>query len=238
MSNKPQRPAFPRQSPLPLVRQLGKRLRGGQRVVILAPHPDDETIGCGRLIAALARRRVPLAVVALTDGQASHPGSRRFPPAALAKLRRAELRRALARLGAARAAVRFAGWRDGALAADGDSLRLRALLRALRAGAVLAASPRDHHPDHQAGWALARAATRGGRAPLAAYAVWSRLDDGVRDIAPHGAAKRWALAAHRSQLGGLIDDAPGGFALTPAQARRFARDAERFERATKPSTGR
>lgn len=53
------------------------RAVGTRRLVIVAPHPDDETLGCGLLIAAAVRAGVRVAVIALTDGQASHPGSRR-----------------------------------------------------------------------------------------------------------------------------------------------------------------
>ncbi len=92
----------PRHSALfrPLDAAAVLRLARGQRIVVVAPHPDDETLGCGLLIARAARAGVPLAVVALTDGQASHPESKRWPATALGRLRRAELRRAMARPGA------------------------------------------------------------------------------------------------------------------------------------------
>ena len=51
---------------------------GGGTCLILAPHPDDESLGCGGLIAAcVAAGRSPLVVI-LTDGAGSHPNSRRF----------------------------------------------------------------------------------------------------------------------------------------------------------------
>lgn len=206
--------------------------RTRRRLVVLAPHPDDETLGCGLLLAAAARAGVRLAVVALTDGQASHPASRRWPPALLGRLRRGELRRALARLGAAGAAVRPMGWRDGRLDADGSARRLRGVLRALRAGVVLAASPADHHPDHRAAWRLAAAAVAGTRLALVGYAVWSRLDAPPRRRArgPGLAAKHWAMAAHRSQRGPYIADDPGGFTFEPAALGRLLREPESLTR--------
>ncbi len=53
---------------------------GGERPLILAPHADDESLGCGGLIAACCERGQQPVVAILTDGAASHPGSKRYPP--------------------------------------------------------------------------------------------------------------------------------------------------------------
>ncbi|HEX2943304.1 MAG TPA: PIG-L family deacetylase, partial [Rhodopila sp.] len=51
-------------------------IAGTGTCLILAPHPDDESLGCGGLIAtAVAAGRAPLVVI-LTDGAGSHPNSR------------------------------------------------------------------------------------------------------------------------------------------------------------------
>ncbi|WP_375422624.1 PIG-L deacetylase family protein [uncultured Sphingomonas sp.] len=205
-------------------------LRHAGPIVVLAPHPDDETLGCGLLIADAVRLRVPLAVVVLTDGQASHPGSRRWPPPALARLRRSETRRALARLGAGDATLRFMGWRDGRLGEDARPLRLRRLLHVIGARTVLVSSPLDSHPDHQAAWRLARSATRGSAANLLSYAVWSRLDEAAAPRVRHMGLprKRWAMQAHRSQTSDYINDAPGGFFYDRSALDRLVTGAERF----------
>lgn len=207
---------------------LFRHLRAAQaRLVVVAPHPDDETLGAGLLIRAAVRAGVAVAVVALTDGQASHPGSKRWPPPALGRLRRGEMARALARLGAGRAPVRFMGWADGRLAGEGSALRLRRVLGELRAGAVAVASPADHHADHKAAFALVRAAAA---VPVLSYAVWSRLAvPGERARAAGVSAKRWAMAAHRSQLGGYIRDDPGGFAFDAVGVGRLVFEGEVWE---------
>lgn len=192
----------------------------GKTLVILAPHPDDEILGCGRLIADAAAAGVKAAVVVLTDGQASHPGSRRWPARRLGRLRRTETRRALARLGAGQLPLRFCGWDDGALADTADALRLRAMLYALRAGIVLAASPDDHHLDHKAGWKLAQQATRGTAMPLMPYRVWSRLG-AARSGKARGATKAWSMRAFRSQIGPYVSDDPGGFTFAPETLQRL-----------------
>lgn len=227
-------PALPFRK-LVLSKRTSVQLSQARAVVILVPHPDDEVLGCGLLIARLVRAGVRVVIVALTDGDASHPGSLRWPPAALAKVRRAELRRALQRLGAARAGVRFMGWHDGGVSSEARQLRIAALCHAIGAGLILAASAEDHHPDHKACFAIGTGVARRSNVPLVGYAVWSRLSDirahPIRDR--HLAAKRWAIAAHRSQVSDYIHDAPDGFRLADAALRQFIGEPERYTRAIK-----
>lgn len=204
------------------------RLAKARRLVVIAPHPDDETLGCGSLIARAARTGVRVGLIALTDGDASHPGSRRWPPAVLGRLRRGEQRRAMARLGSGRAPIVRLGWGDGRVAAAGDLRRLCSRLVALRAGVVLVTSDADHHPDHQAAARLARAAAHRLGLPLLLYAVWSRVGTPRREPDRYRAAKRWAVAAHRSQVGGFIADDPAGFRLSPASLTSLIDGAEHF----------
>ncbi|WP_426166493.1 PIG-L deacetylase family protein [Sandarakinorhabdus sp. DWP1-3-1] len=200
---------------------------GRPLLAIIAPHPDDDVLGCGLLIDAARRAGWRLLVVALTDGQASHPHSARWPASALGRLRRGEMRRALARLGAGTAPVRFMGWRDGDLAGDGSTLRLRRLLHAAGATTVAVASPADHHPDHRAAWALARTATSAGRWRLLGYEVWARSETCPRPLFTTGkAAKRWAMAAHRSQVTDYIADDPDGFIFAAPVLRGLVESAE------------
>lgn len=224
MTNPRRAPPFRRVAAGAILRHAGPR-----RLVVIAPHPDDETLGCGSLIARAVRRGVGVAVIALTDGDASHPGSRRWPPAALGRVRAAELRRALARLGAGGVAVRRLGWRDGHVEGDGDVRRLRAQLVAMRAGVVLVTSDADHHPDHRAAARVARAAARGLGIAVISYAVWSRAEESGSPPDRYRAAKRWAVAAHRSQIGGYIGDDPGGFRLSGSALASLIGGCERFD---------
>jgi LmbE family N-acetylglucosaminyl deacetylase len=196
-------------------------LLAGRRPLILAPHPDDESLGCGGLIAAACAAGLPPVVVILTDGAASHPGSRSHPPARLAAVRRAEALAALGILGLPGQNCCFGRAPDGGLAADGGMTGwLTGIAARGDCGMVIGPWAGDPHCDHQAGAALAaRVAAQAGVA-LLSYPVWGWLrEDEVAvqgwrlDIAHWLAAKRRAIAAHASQYGGVIRDAPEGFSL-------------------------
>lgn len=196
-------------------------------LAIVAPHPDDDILGCGLLIDAARRAHWRVIVVALTDGQASHMNSVRWPPRALGRLRRGEMRRALARLGAGKVPLRFMGWRDGSLALGGSALRLRRVLHAFGATDVAVASARDHHPDHRAAWKVTRAATANCRSRLHAYDVWARIEGALRPLfAPRKNAKHWAMQAHRSQVTHYIADDPEGFVFAQPVLHRLVSGAE------------
>jgi LmbE family N-acetylglucosaminyl deacetylase len=142
-------------------------------MVIVAPHPDDETLGLGATAATLTERGINVQVVSVSDGGAAHPDLAPFDRNRLERTRRAELRRALGVLGLPDAIS--LGLPDGEL--DDHERRLTDLLSAILAGRPAgtwcAATWRgDGHPDHGAvGRAAAAAAARTG-AVLVEYPVW------------------------------------------------------------------
>lgn len=198
----------------------------GRPLVILAPHPDDETLGCGALLFDAAAQGTPCHVICVTDGTRSHPGSRRWPALVLAATRAAELRAACAILAPA-ARVTCLGYPDCAAPDDAQAAERVSALIAPDA-LVLATWEHDPHVDHQqvARLAMRLAAMRADLA-LAFYPVWGRFTDRaaeVRLIAASDAAvaaKRRALACHRSQMTGLIDDDPTGFVMTDTHQAHF-----------------
>lgn len=218
-------------------------------VLVIAPHPDDETLGCGGLIAAAVRRGDPVHVVFVTDGGASHPGCRLWSRPRRAACREAEAAEALRRLGAGDAFRTFLRLPDAAMPDPGEPRYAEArdaLVRILdELRPALAALPwrRDPHCDHRASWALATDAIAASRASPAVleYAIW--LDAfGAEDdrpapgeaeavaLAVSGAAKRHALLAHRSQLGDGPFDDPAGFALDAATIARLTGPEETYWR--------
>ncbi|WP_308916638.1 PIG-L family deacetylase [Jannaschia sp. LMIT008] len=215
-------------------------------VLVLAPHADDESLGCGMLLADLWCGGGRAHVACLTDGAASHPRSRTHPPARLAAIRRHEMRAAIARLGGTDRDVTFLDLPDaGAHRVHGpgqDPARtLAALVDRLGAAVLVAPSPLDPHCDHDAGARAARAvaAMRPGLR-LLLYPIWSRWIGGgtapvpwngtpLRFDAPrHRARKAAAIAAHASQRGRVVRDDPDGFAMPPGFADHFVAGPEPF----------
>jgi LmbE family N-acetylglucosaminyl deacetylase len=120
------------------------------RVVAVAPHPDDEVLACGGLLAGHAQRGGRTAIVAVTDGEASHPADPNWPPLRLARARRAEREAGLGQLGVSGGTVTPLAVPDGGVAACGGVLEctLRRILRS--SDCVVTTWRGDGHPDHDA----------------------------------------------------------------------------------------
>lgn len=217
--------------------------------VVVGPHPDDESLGCGGLLALLADYGNPAHVIVMTDGSRSHPDSPSYPAARLAALREQEVLDALAALGLPARAARFLRYPDGGLPAPGTlafdetARQLHEMLVALATDTLLVPWRRDPHCDHEATWGLLREATVAleSRPRWLEYPVWAwtqaesevapRTDEGHAwrlDIFPVLARKEQAIARHRSQTGALIHDDPGGFVLVPEMLAHFVRPWELF----------
>ncbi|RYF77146.1 MAG: PIG-L family deacetylase [Comamonadaceae bacterium] len=168
----------------------------GCRAVVVAPHPDDEVLAVGGLMAQLARIGRPLCVVAVTDGTASHPGSPHWTPARLGAERPREQAQALVSLGWSGLQMRRLGLPDGGLQAAQAEIA-KALADVVEARDVLITPWRlDGHPDHEAvGHACAAiAAQRGARlieVPVWGW-NWARPDE---PRWPWGRARRLSLDA-------------------------------------------
>lgn len=119
------------------------------RALVVAPHPDDEVFGAGGLMVWLASLGCELTILALTDGEASHPRSSRIDPSELTVRRGRERQRALRRLGIDARVVR-AALPDASLADHRDEAA--AAITALLAPADLCLAPwrGDPHDDHVA----------------------------------------------------------------------------------------
>lgn len=216
-------------------------------LVVLAAHPDDETLGAGGLIATAAAAGVRVTVVVCTDGSRSHPRSPTTVPGRLATLRRAELRSALDRLAPA-ARVQLLGLPDGELAAHADELST-VLDDLVEAGDLVVAPWRlDRHPDHEAAGTVAQAAAERVGAACWQYPIWAwhwaapgsaelpwrelrRFELADRAVR----AKAAAMDAHRSQHRAL-SDLPGDEALLSAEfLAHFRRPFEIFLDARPPA---
>lgn len=121
----------------------------GAHVLVVAAHPDDETLGAGGLIAASSARGATVEVLVATDGEASHPTSPTYSPTQLAPIRRREVSAALAALAPGVKPV-FLGLPDGEL--HEHRRRLVEEIERRLAGCSHVVSPwrADRHPDHEA----------------------------------------------------------------------------------------
>jgi LmbE family N-acetylglucosaminyl deacetylase len=179
-------------------------------LLIIAPHPDDETLGAGALIATLRKRGLRVMVIAATDGENAYdtPAAERV---ALAETRESEQREALEILGVPETAIRRLRLTDSGLAAQEAELTNAILKLAEPDMTLLAPWSGDFHPDHEA---CARAAANVSAAkglPLMSYFFWTwhrGVPDLLQDLRlrrfdpdPNAlAAKTKALSKYRSQL--------------------------------------
>lgn len=141
---------------------------------MFAPHPDDEVLGCGGVLAMLADRRTPVQVIIMTDGRASHPG--RIPIDELVALRRAEAEAAASKLGLPGDAYVFLDFPDHRLDAFHDAAmsRISQLLADFRPEQVFVPHRHDGLLDHEATWTIVMTALSAwGRAiDVFEYPVW------------------------------------------------------------------
>ena len=143
-------------------------MSGYERLVVLAPHPDDEVLGCGGLMMQIGASQ-DVMVVSVTDGEGSHPD---IDPAQLRFTRARERDLALADLGLfAHQARRMAIDDGGVTRAVSD---LSAMLASLTSSKDLVLVPwqGDGHPDHEACAAAGLAAQAQAGFGLLQYPVW------------------------------------------------------------------
>jgi LmbE family N-acetylglucosaminyl deacetylase len=176
-------------------------------VLIVAPHPDDETLGAGGLIAHLRDSGIEVLIAAVTDGENAYGADSH----GLGEVRAEEQTAALARLGVTEESiVRFR-------LCDSDVSSHEGLLEDLlaplvrRSTHVVAPWMHDFHPDHEACGRVAGRLTQEFEIALTSYFFWTwhRGEPGLLSGLPLVRfplsaqivdRKQSALACHRSQL--------------------------------------
>ena len=220
-------------------------LTGTGGLVVLAPHPDDESLGCGGLIAQARERGRDVRLLILTDGSGSHPTSKTFTSEMLRDLREAETLDAVRALGLPTEHVTFLRLQDAWVPSSGPvaeeaARAVVAAARACRASAVLTTWRHDPHCDHKAAAAivdLAAPALPG--VGLFAFTVWggalppeTEVDGAPAafrlDVSPQREAKRRAIHAHVSQTAGLAGDFPDAFRLADSMIDRMCGPHETY----------
>ncbi|PYC13865.1 PIG-L deacetylase family protein [Pseudomonas mosselii] len=187
----------------------------GRRVVLVAPHPDDEILMAGGLLAGFHGRERDLLLISATDGEGSHPHSTHWTEHRLRRQRPLESRHALQQLDLDLDTLdwRRLNLKDGALHRD-EAFLVNHLNQLLKPDDLLLTTWRgDGHCDHEAAGRACAQAAQARRAQLAEVPVWAWHWAGPDDPRlpwPRAhrvqldearlARKRQALAAHASQL--------------------------------------
>jgi LmbE family N-acetylglucosaminyl deacetylase len=209
---------------------------GRESCLVLAPHPDDETLGCAVSIMRRLDAGSPVHVAVATDGGKWPPDA---DPAVTVATRRAELAEAVDVLGLPSGAVVHLGFADGELALAESDLTdaVLDLVRRLTPDQVLATDVHDPASDHAVLGMAARRALSGTGVRLLAYPVHQWRQPGALLRTARGSGrpevvrtqafldrKRRALAAFRSQLATSADSADAGSSavgLTPSFLANF-----------------
>jgi LmbE family N-acetylglucosaminyl deacetylase len=207
----------------------------GRRLIVVAPHPDDEVLAAGGLMRWSARQDREVVVVAVTDGEASHARSTLVTPAALRQRRAAERDDALGRLGLDEVTVHRLGEPD-----QGCGERVAAIADAIRSlvapgDVVIAPSRGDRHPDHVAACRASRRAARHVVDEIWEAPTWALVHGtaGAPSTAFELDAEAWvakcdAVAAYRSQLEPLGPSLADGPVVHPHELTVLLTRCERF----------
>jgi LmbE family N-acetylglucosaminyl deacetylase len=187
------------------------------RVLIAAPHPDDEVLGCGGVMVWLAAHGFAIEILAVTDGAASHSRSRLITRDCLVERRIAERAAALGALGLGNVPVHRLGFSDAETANEERELSEALASHLDAATTLLVPWSHDGHPDHEAvarAGATASHATGAGRLEVP---IWARVrgrrctPSYVLELGSFRRRKRLAVEQHRSQivaLGPSVVDGP------------------------------
>jgi LmbE family N-acetylglucosaminyl deacetylase len=212
-----------------------------RRLVVVTPHPDDEILGAGGLIQKALAEGVLVEVIAVTDGEASHPHSRVAATLDLPAVRARETEMALRRLGWDRPAVTRLGLPDGHVAETRRDLDAALSDILLPDDLCVAPWRHDGHPDHDACGDSAVSAARSVGARSLSFLVWTWhwADPFGSDVPWHRcrqlemsrraqARKRWSTLAFESQISALGPDDADAPILPEPLLRRFWRPFEVF----------
>ena len=207
--------------------------------MVFSPHQDDETFGCGGMIAYKRKQGIKVRVIFLTDGRGSH-GLDPNIQNQIIQIRQQESLKALEILGVEPSEIYFLDKQDGSLSnlniTDKKQIitQIIKLLKDYQPGEVYVPHFKDCHRDHEATYLFVKEAIDQSdiKVKLLQYPIWLFWRAPLfillklRDITPAyklsitsvQSQKQKAIAAYSSQISTL----PRGF------IRRFLHSEEIF----------
>lgn len=207
--------------------------------LIVAPHADDESLGCGGLIALLRKYGQTVYIVLLSDGTLSHPNSLEYTAEKLRALRENELILAAQTLGVEAENLIFCRYKDRSVPNKSSDdfaaaiANISKMIEVIKPQSIFVPWRRDPHPDHLAAFQLVEAAETSS-AKIYEYPIWlheiaENTDEPDDDeampfrlnISSVLSLKLEAIAAHQSQISDLISDDPQGFRLSESMLDHF-----------------
>jgi LmbE family N-acetylglucosaminyl deacetylase len=215
-----------------------------ERVMVFAPHPDDETLACGGTIAKSVRQGKGVYIVIMTDGRNSHKillSIEKDPtPRELIAIRRKEAQFAAQILGVHRDNLIFLNFEDGSLAShhrEGKALVLNYLLKIMPTE-IFMPDKSDSNPDHYSTSSIVLDAIRESKLSpsIYSYIVWttngshmSKMSGEIEfDISEFFKIKRSAIEAYKSQVTKLFKSQTRPV-LRKSMLVRFLLPVERFK---------
>lgn len=218
--------------------------------LIIAPHPDDESLGCGGVIALLRNLNIKVHVCFISDGSMSHPNSKKFPADILMLQREKEAKDALNILGInSNENCTFFRLRDAKVPTVNDDgfkdavIKMSLLIDNLKPETIFVPWQKDPHKDHRASWNIVDSALKkiNYKPRVLQYFIWL-WELGKDNDLPNQNKINWykinieevidlkqqAIKAHISQTTNLIDDDPEGFTLSPQVLSHFKSNYELF----------
>jgi len=224
--------------------RLKDQLHAGAKIAVLAPHPDDESLGTGGLIQQALAAGAEVRVIFVTDGD-NNPWPQRFVErrwfidaperARWGARRRAEGQHALQLLGCGKVRSESLGLPDAGILAlweedlPGPRPAFENLLRAWQPTLVIVPSEIDRHTDHQAThfYGLDAVRTTGVHCLVYSYLIhrpWSQkvmrrhlASDQLELTETERLLKLDAISCHHTQM-----------ALSGGRFSRFASREERY----------
>lgn len=214
--------------------------------LIVAPHADDESLGCGGVISLLRKYGKKVYILLLSDGTMSHPNSKAYPNEKLRDLREKEMIEACTILDVTEEHIIFGRYPDRNVPTVGDKRfestvqNISKMLDAIKPQSIFVPWRRDPHPDHKAAFQLIDAAET-SNAKIYEYPIWL-LELGQPEDVPESdesvtfrinissvlSKKQEAISQHRSQITDLISDDPDGFRLSEEMLNQFNVPYETF----------